>query len=53
MNGHEEPNRARESSLTEGIRFERRALYERFASTDAHEGMQAFLGKRPPEFQHR
>lgn len=46
-------NRAWESPLTEGILFERHALYERFASADAHEGMHAFLGKRPPEFQHR
>jgi len=46
-------NRAWESPLTEGILFERHALYERFASADAHEGMHAFLGKRTPEFQHR
>ena len=46
-------NRAWESPLTEGILFERHALYERFASADAHEGMHAFLGKRPPDFQHR
>jgi enoyl-CoA hydratase len=46
-------NRAWESSLTEGILFERHALYERFSSTDAHEGMRAFLGKRTPLFQHR
>jgi cyclohex-1-ene-1-carboxyl-CoA hydratase len=46
-------NRAWESPLTEGILFERHALYERFASADAFEGMHAFLGKRSPEFQHR
>jgi enoyl-CoA hydratase len=46
-------NRAWESPLTEGILFERHALYERFASADAHEGMRAFLGKRTPLFQHR
>lgn len=46
-------NRAWESPLTEGMLFERQALYERFASADAHEGMRAFLDKRPPEFQHR
>lgn len=46
-------NRAWESPLSEGILFERHALYERFASADAHEGMHAFLGKRQPRFQHR
>jgi cyclohex-1-ene-1-carboxyl-CoA hydratase len=46
-------NRVWESPLTEGILFERHALYERFASADAHEGMHAFLGKRSPTFQHR
>jgi enoyl-CoA hydratase len=46
-------NRAWESPLSEGILFERHALYERFASADAHEGMHAFLGKRTPSFQHR
>lgn len=45
-------NRAWESPLSEGILFERRALYARFASHDAHEGMRAFLQKRAPEFQH-
>jgi cyclohex-1-ene-1-carboxyl-CoA hydratase len=46
-------NRAWESPLAEGILFERHALYERFASADAHEGMHAFLDKRTPDFQHR
>ena len=49
----ESVNRAWESSLTEGILFERRLLYARFASDDAHEGMHAFLDKRAPDFQHR
>jgi len=49
----ESVNRAWESSLTEGILFERRELHARFASADAHEGMNAFLEKRKPEFQHR
>ena len=49
----ESVNRAWESPLTEGILFERRALYGRFASSDAHEGMHAFLDKRKPDFQHR
>ena len=46
-------NRAWEGPLTEGILFERQALYARFASADAHEGMHAFLEKRPPSFTHR
>jgi enoyl-CoA hydratase len=46
-------NRADESPLAEGIAFERRQPYARFASEDAHEGMRAFVGKRPPVFGHR
>ena len=46
-------NRSFESSLTEGILFERRELHARFASEDAHEGMHAYLDKRRPVFQHR
>lgn len=49
----ESVNRAWESSLTEGILFERKALHARFASADAHEGIEAFLQKRAPEFTHR
>jgi cyclohex-1-ene-1-carboxyl-CoA hydratase len=49
----ESVNRAWESSLSEGIGFERRQLHARFASEDAHEGMHAFLSKRKPVFRHR
>ncbi len=49
----ESVNRAYESSLSEGIGFERRQLHARFASDDAHEGMKAFLDKRKPFFAHR
>ena len=49
----ESVNRAYESSLNEGIHFERRQLHARFASADAHEGMKAFLDKRKPVFDHR
>ncbi len=49
----ESVNRAYESSLAEGLLFERRELHARFASEDAHEGMDAFLGKRRPVVVHR
>jgi len=49
----ESVNRAYEGNLSEGILFERRELHARFASEDAHEGMHAFLDKRPPRFAHR
>ena len=49
----ESVNRSWESSLTEGILYERRELHARFASEDAHEGMHAFLSKRTPVFEHR
>ncbi len=49
----ESVNRAWESSLSEGILFERRELHARFASEDAHEGMKSFLAKRAPVFKHR
>jgi cyclohex-1-ene-1-carboxyl-CoA hydratase len=49
----ESVNRAYESPLGEGICFERRQLHARFASEDAHEGMKAFLAKRPAVFTHR
>ncbi|MGX5679834.1 enoyl-CoA hydratase [Schumannella luteola] len=46
-------NRAFESSLAEGLLFERRAFYGLFATQDRAEGMSAFIEKRPPEFRHR
>ncbi len=46
-------NRAYETTLSEGVHFERRELHSRFATADAREGMQAFLAKRKPAFQHR
>lgn len=49
----ESVNRAYEAPLSEGILFERRQLHARFASEDAHEGMNAFLNKRKPVFGHR
>jgi hypothetical protein len=46
-------NRAFESSLAEGIRFERRLFHSAFATHDQKEGMAAFTEKRPPHFLHR
>lgn len=46
-------NRAFETPLQEGIRFERRAFYSLFATEDQKEGMEAFLAKRTPAFKNR
>jgi enoyl-CoA hydratase len=46
-------NRAYESSLAEGILFERRTFHAAFALHDQKEGMLAFAEKRPPKFVHR
>jgi enoyl-CoA hydratase len=45
-------NRAEETSLAEGIRFERRVFHALFATADQKEGMAAFVAKRPPAFTH-
>ena len=44
-------NRAFETTLNEGIRVERRLFHSIFALEDPHEGMSAFLEKRPPKFK--
>ena len=49
----ESVNRAFESSLQEGLLFERRAFHAAFALADQKEGMAAFLAKRPPQFTDR
>ena len=49
----ESVNRAYESSLSEGILFERRTLHATFALADQKEGMKAFVAKREPQFTHR
>ena len=46
-------NRAMETTLTEGLRFERRAFHSLFALDDQKEGMAAFVEKRPAQFRHR
>jgi enoyl-CoA hydratase len=46
-------NVAFETSLTEGLRYERRAFYASFATADRKEGMNAFVEKRSADFQHR
>ena len=46
-------NRAYESSLAEGLLFERRSFHANFALADQKEGMAAFLEKRPAAFKNR
>jgi enoyl-CoA hydratase len=46
-------DRAYETTLTEGVRFERRVFHATFATEDQKEGMTAFVDKRPPNFTHR
>lgn len=46
-------NRAYETTLSEGIRFERRVFHSMFATEDQKEGMAAFAEKRKPAFKHR
>ena len=49
----ESVNRAFETSLAEGLRFERRVFHPMFAIADQKEGMTAFVEKRPAKFTHR
>lgn len=46
-------NRAYESTLAEGILFERRLFHGTFGTEDQKEGMGAFLEKRTPSFRNR
>ena len=41
-------NRAFESTLAEGLLYERRLFHSAFATDDQSEGMAAFIEKRPP-----
>ncbi len=53
MLGKEAVNRAFETTLQEGINFERRVFYSLFATEDKREGMAAFSEKRNPDFKNR
>lgn len=46
-------NRAYETTLTEGLLYERRLFHSAFATDDQTEGMTAFINKRAPQFTHR
>jgi enoyl-CoA hydratase len=46
-------NRAYETTLSEGVRFERRVFHAMFATADQKEGMAAFIDKRKAKFEHR
>jgi enoyl-CoA hydratase len=49
----ESVNRAFETTLAEGVRFERRLFHSTFATEDQKEGMAAFVAKRKPAFRNR
>ena len=46
-------NAAFETSLAEGVRFERSIFHSLFATADQKEGMAAFIAKRPPKFENK
>ncbi|RMF70956.1 MAG: enoyl-CoA hydratase [Alphaproteobacteria bacterium] len=53
MMAKEAVNRAFETTLAEGLRFERRLFHSLFAFEDQKEGMHAFIEKRRPQFKNR
>jgi enoyl-CoA hydratase len=53
MAAKESVNRAFESSLADGVMFERRIFHALFATTDQKEGMDAFVNKRKAQFKHQ
>jgi enoyl-CoA hydratase len=46
-------NKAFETTLAEGVKFERRLFQSTFATEDQKEGMAAFVEKRKPVFKHK
>jgi enoyl-CoA hydratase len=52
MVAKEAVNRAFETTLGEGVRFERRVFHSLFATADQKEGMAAFIEKRPAKFRN-
>ena len=53
MLAKESVNRAYETTLAEGVRFERRVFHSTFSTEDQKEGMAAFAEKRTADFKHR
>ena len=53
LSAKEAVNRAFETSLTEGVLFERRVFHALFATKDQKEGMAAFVAKRPAKFENK
>jgi enoyl-CoA hydratase len=53
MIAKESVNRAFETTLAEGMKFERRVFHSLFATADQKEGMAAFVAKRPAKFENR
>lgn len=53
MIAKEAVNRSFETTLSEGLRFERRVFHSLFATADQKEGMAAFVDKRTAEFTNR
>jgi enoyl-CoA hydratase len=52
MIAKESVNRAYETTLAEGVRFERRVFHSLFGTEDQKEGMNAFVEKRPAAFKN-
>jgi enoyl-CoA hydratase len=53
MMAKEAVNRSFETTLAEGVLFERRVFHSLFATADQKEGMAAFVDKRPAKFEHK